>query len=35
VLIKNKNVKIGINDTDKNLGPSSADKSDEKKECQR
>ena len=28
MLIKNRNVKICINDTDKNLGPISADKSD-------
>ena len=35
VLIKNRNVKIWINDTDKNLGPISADKSDVIKECQR
>ena len=35
VLIKNRNVKICINDTDKNLGPISADKSDVIKECQR
>ena len=31
----NRNVKICINDTDKNLGPSSADKSDIIKDCQR
>ena len=35
VLIKNRNVKICINDTDKNLGPISTDKSDVIKECQR
>ena len=35
VLIKNRNVKICTNDTDKNLGPISADKSDIVKECQR
>ena len=35
MLIKNRNVKICINDTDKNLGPISADKSDVIKECQR
>ena len=35
VLIKNRNVKICINDTDKNLGPISTDKSDIIKECQR
>ena len=35
VLIKNQNVKICINDTDKNLGPISTDKSDVIKECQR
>ena len=35
VLIKNRNVKICVNDTDKNLGPISADKSVVIKECQR
>ena len=35
MLIKNRNVKICINDTDKNLGPISADKSDVIKECLR
>ena len=35
ILIKNKNVKVCINDTDKKLGPISADKSDIIKECQR
>ena len=35
MLIKNRNVKICINDTDKNLGAISADKSDEIKECKR
>ena len=35
VLIKNRNVKICVNDTDKNLGPISTDKSDVIKECQR
>ena len=35
VLIKHRNVKICINDTDKNLGPISTDKSDVIKECQR
>ena len=35
VLIKNQNIKICINDTDKNLGPISTDKSDVIKECQR
>ena len=35
VLIKNRNVKICINDTDKNLRPISTDKSDVIKECQR
>ena len=35
MLIKNRNVKICINDTDKNLGPISTDKSDVIKECQR
>ena len=35
ILIKNRNVKIWVNDTDKNLGPISADKDDAIKECQR
>ena len=35
MLIKNRNVKICIDDTDKNLGPISADKSDVIKECHR
>ena len=35
MLIKNRNVKICVNDTDKNVGPISADKSDVIKECQR
>ena len=34
MLIKNRNVKICVNDTDKNLGPIRADKSDVIKECQ-
>ena len=34
-LIKNRNVKVCIDDTDKNLGPISADKSDVIKECHR
>ena len=33
ILIKNRNVKVCINDTDKNLGPLSTDKSDIIKEC--
>ena len=35
MLIKNRNEKIYVNDTDKNLGPISADKSDVIKQCQR
>ena len=35
MLIKNRNVKVCIDDTDKNLGPISADKSDVIKECHR
>ena len=35
MLIKNRNVKVCIDDTDKNLGPMSADKSDVIKECHR
>ena len=35
MLIKNQNVKICINDPDKNLGPISTVKSDVIKECQR
>ena len=35
LLIKNRNVKVCIDDTDKNLGPISADKSDVIKECHR
>ena len=35
MLIKNKNVKVCIDDTDKNLGPISTDKSDVIKECHR
>ena len=33
VLIKNSNIKICVNDTDKNYGPISADKNDVIKEC--
>jgi len=35
LLIKNRNVKICVNDTDKNLGPIRTDKSDVIKECHR
>ena len=35
ILIKHRNVKVCVNDTDKNLGPLSADKSDVIKECHR
>ena len=35
LLIKNRNVKVCVNDTDKNLGPISADKSDVIQECHR
>ena len=34
-MIKNRNVKVCINDTDKNLGPINADKTDAIKECHR
>ena len=35
MLIKNRNVKVCVNDMEKNLGPMSADKSDVIKECHR
>ena len=35
ILTKNRAVKVCVNDTDKNLGPISADKTDVIKECHR